>query len=91
MKFCLVFVVLVAGAFAAEKYTSAYENIDVDSILSNKRILTNYIKCMLDEGPCTADGRELKSEFNLRHDQLLLFSEFDFGLWLIIQCPKVYL
>ncbi|XP_016768084.1 chemosensory protein 6 isoform X1 [Apis mellifera] len=34
--------------------------MDIDRILQNGRILTNYIKCMLDEGPCTNEGRELK-------------------------------
>ncbi|XP_077287183.1 ejaculatory bulb-specific protein 3-like [Arctopsyche grandis] len=45
---------------AKEKYTTKYDNVDVDRILANDRILNNYIKCMLDEGPCTAEGRELK-------------------------------
>ncbi|KAK9878526.1 hypothetical protein WA026_022424 [Henosepilachna vigintioctopunctata] len=41
-------------------YTSKYDNIDIDRILGNDRILTNYIKCMMDQGSCTAEGRELK-------------------------------
>jgi hypothetical protein len=59
-------VLLLAVLSAADKpktYTTKYDNVDVDSILSNNRILTNYIKCMLDEGPCTPEGRELKSEY----------------------------
>ncbi|XP_069685717.1 ejaculatory bulb-specific protein 3-like [Periplaneta americana] len=51
---------VVAAGDKPKGYTSKYDNVDVDSILSNNRILTNYIKCMLDEGPCTPDGRELK-------------------------------
>lgn len=46
-----------------DKYTTKYDNIDVDSILSSKRLLKNYLNCLLDKGPCTADGRELKSKF----------------------------
>jgi hypothetical protein len=59
-------VLLWAVLSAADKqkaYTTKYDNVDVESILNNRRILTNYIKCMLDEGPCTPDGRELKSEY----------------------------
>jgi hypothetical protein len=62
----LLLVLLGAVLAAAEKpktYSTKYDNVDVDSILGNSRILTNYIKCMLDEGPCTPDARELKSEY----------------------------
>jgi hypothetical protein len=58
-------VLIVAALCAAEKpktYTTKYDNVDIDSILSNSRILSNYIKCLLDEGPCTPDGRELRSK-----------------------------
>ncbi|KAJ8925796.1 hypothetical protein NQ315_009646 [Exocentrus adspersus] len=54
---CLLCVALVTG----QKYSSKYDNIDVDSILSNKRVLNNYIKCILDQGPCTPDGREFRA------------------------------
>lgn len=63
---CVLCVSLVAAAAAApadRKYTAKYDNVDVDRILNNDRILSNYIKCMMDEGPCTAEGRELKSKF----------------------------
>lgn len=57
---CTLFVIYVA---ADTKYTNKYDNIDVDKILTNERVLSNYIKCLMDEGPCTPEGRELKSEF----------------------------
>ncbi|XP_043271644.1 allergen Tha p 1-like [Venturia canescens] len=60
MKFCLLLMALVASAFAAETHSNKFDNVDIDSILGNKRILTNYIKCMLDEGNCTPDGRDFK-------------------------------
>ncbi|XP_050315596.1 ejaculatory bulb-specific protein 3-like [Anthonomus grandis grandis] len=56
----LVLVVLASIALAQNPYTTKYDNVDVDRILKNDRVLTNYIKCMMDEGPCTAEGRELK-------------------------------
>uniref|UniRef100_T1H8I5 Uncharacterized protein n=1 Tax=Rhodnius prolixus TaxID=13249 RepID=T1H8I5_RHOPR len=46
---------------AGEVYTSKYDNIDVDKILTNDRILSQYIKCLMDEGNCTNDGKELKT------------------------------
>ncbi|CAG9860419.1 unnamed protein product [Phyllotreta striolata] len=52
--------IVFAVANGQNKYTTKYDNVDVDKILKNERVLTNYIKCMLDEGPCTAEGRELK-------------------------------
>ncbi|XP_050425056.1 ejaculatory bulb-specific protein 3-like [Adelges cooleyi] len=61
-----LFAVLVASlAFcvampAEEKYTSKYDNFDVEQVLNNQRILTSYVKCMMDEGSCTNEGRELK-------------------------------
>lgn len=51
---------LVTVAFAAEKYSTKYDDVDVDRILQNGRVLTNYIKCVMEEGPCTNEGRELK-------------------------------
>ncbi|XP_030758436.1 ejaculatory bulb-specific protein 3-like [Sitophilus oryzae] len=58
----VVFVVvsLVLGVCLGQQYTTKYDNINIDNILSNDRILSNYIKCILDEGPCTEEGRLLK-------------------------------
>lgn len=53
----------VSLSLGDEKYTTKYDNINVDEILGNKRVLTNYIKCILDEGPCTSEGKEFKSEY----------------------------
>lgn len=62
----LVASVAVAAAAPAgnnRKYNDKYDHIDVDAILKNDRILTSYVKCMLDNGPCTAEGKNLKGEF----------------------------
>ncbi|XP_059486432.1 ejaculatory bulb-specific protein 3-like [Neocloeon triangulifer] len=50
----------VQAAPPPAKYTNKYDGIDLDRILRNDRILTNYIKCLMDQGPCTSEGRELK-------------------------------
>lgn len=67
-KFCVVALVLVgvvAVALAEDKYTTKYDNVDLDEILQNKRLLKNYVNCLLEKGNCTPDGQELKSKFCL--------------------------
>lgn len=44
-----------------EKYTTKYDNIDIDEILNNARLFNNYVKCLLENRGCTPDGNELKS------------------------------
>lgn len=34
----------------------------LDAVLSNDRVLSNYIKCLMDLGACTREGAELKSK-----------------------------
>jgi hypothetical protein len=48
---------------ASDKYTTRYDHIDIDGILSSERLLRNYFNCLVDKGPCTRDGLELKSKF----------------------------
>ncbi|KAJ8717930.1 hypothetical protein PYW07_005860 [Mythimna separata] len=60
MKFVLLLCVMVAAVVADEKYTDKYDNIDLDEILSNKRLLDAHYKCVMDKGKCTAEGKELK-------------------------------
>ncbi|CAG4947250.1 unnamed protein product [Colias eurytheme] len=48
-------------AFAyAEHYTDRYDDMDVDEILQNRRLVTSYIKCVMDKGRCTPEGIEIK-------------------------------
>ncbi|XP_050315897.1 ejaculatory bulb-specific protein 3-like isoform X2 [Anthonomus grandis grandis] len=46
----------------AEKntYTTKYDNIDINDVIHNERLLKNYVFCLLEKGPCTPDGLELK-------------------------------
>ncbi|KAG7211583.1 hypothetical protein KM043_010839 [Ampulex compressa] len=60
MKVALIFLGVVACALAAGKYTTKYDNIDLDEILRSDRLLKNYVNCLLDKGKCTPDGKELK-------------------------------
>lgn len=55
--FSLLFSGLVSGT---EYYSDTYNNIDIDAIINNARLLNQYTNCILDKGPCTVDGRSLK-------------------------------
>nr|XP_049701113.1 ejaculatory bulb-specific protein 3 [Helicoverpa armigera] len=58
---CLLGLVAVTLARPESKYTSKYDNINLDEILANQRLLVPYLKCILEEGKCTPEGKELKS------------------------------
>jgi hypothetical protein len=64
---CQLLVLLIATitqqiVSADDKYTTRYDHIDVDGILKSERLLRNYFNCLMDKGPCTREGLELKSE-----------------------------
>ncbi|XP_060528986.1 ejaculatory bulb-specific protein 3-like [Cylas formicarius] len=42
------------------KYTTKYDNIDINEIIHNERLLKRYVYCLLETGSCTPDGLELK-------------------------------
>jgi hypothetical protein len=46
-----------------EKYTTRYDNINVDEILESDRLRDNYINCVLEKGKCTPEGTELRCEY----------------------------
>ncbi|XP_017779650.1 PREDICTED: ejaculatory bulb-specific protein 3-like isoform X2 [Nicrophorus vespilloides] len=62
-RFC-VFALAVWFAHAAvtekKKYTTKYDNIDIEDVIKNDRLLKNYVDCLLEKGICTPDGLELK-------------------------------
>ncbi|CAH0590235.1 unnamed protein product [Chrysodeixis includens] len=64
MKSIIILCLFVAVAVARpneSRYTDRYDNINLNEILNNRRLLLPYLKCILDEGKCTPDGKELKS------------------------------
>lgn len=65
MKFLCLAVIIAASMVMArpadEKYTTKYDNIDVDEILKSERLFKNYYNCLIDQGSCTPDARELKN------------------------------
>ncbi|XP_043494765.1 protein sneaky-like [Polistes fuscatus] len=58
---CITVLAVIVVTLADEpKYTTKFDNIDVQEILHNDRLLNNYVNCLLDQGRCTADASELK-------------------------------
>jgi hypothetical protein len=58
-----VYVTLLVVAFVGvlvNGQNSKLDSFDIEMVLKNDRILNNYLKCLLDKGPCTNEGRELR-------------------------------
>nr|AXB87337.1 chemosensory protein 3 [Tropidothorax elegans] len=60
MKIIIALVLGVALAIQVAAYTTKYDNIDIDEILTNDRLYKKYFDCLTGEGKCTPDGKELK-------------------------------
>ncbi|CAH4030419.1 unnamed protein product [Pieris brassicae] len=60
MRAVFVLACLVLTVSAVEKYSSKYDNFDVDTLISNDRLLKSYINCFLDKGRCTSEGADFK-------------------------------
>ncbi|EDW01928.1 ejaculatory bulb-specific protein 3 [Drosophila grimshawi] len=58
--FLLVTLAIIVCVNGDEKYTTKYDNIDVDEILRSDRLFNNYFKCLIDTGKCTPEAKELK-------------------------------
>lgn len=62
MNYVLAVVVLAALAVVATAQPSAQalENIDVDNVLKNDKLVRRYIDCVLERGRCEKNGNDLK-------------------------------
>lgn len=60
ITFAFVAVTYVAAIPAETKYTTKYDNIDLEQILSNDRLFSSYYNCLMDKGKCSPDAAELK-------------------------------
>lgn len=47
---------------ATTPYTNKFDDVDVDGILGSDRLLKAYVNCLLEKGPCTAEGAKLKGK-----------------------------
>ncbi|XP_044739363.1 putative odorant-binding protein A10 [Chrysoperla carnea] len=55
-----VLIIGVVAVTAQNLYDNKYDGIDIEMVLSNQRLLENHVKCLINEGPCTADSELLK-------------------------------
>lgn len=81
----LVVCFLAASVFVivnGQEIDHKYDNFDVDEVLNNQRILKNYIKCMLDKGPCTPEGKDFRSKFysTIKNDYTLNYFPYPSSL-----------
>ncbi|XP_045523691.1 allergen Tha p 1-like [Pieris brassicae] len=62
MKTILVLAAVVAAAVGlpADTYNPAYDNFNAQELVDNVRLLNNYGKCFLEQGPCTPEGRDFR-------------------------------
>lgn len=63
---CLSFLACCAFVFGKpsdDHYTTKYDNIDIDAIIKNDRLLRAYVDCLKGTKKCNKDGEELKSKF----------------------------
>lgn len=44
------------------KYDQRYDYLDVDAIFTNKRLVRNYVECLISAARCTPEGKQLKSK-----------------------------
>lgn len=56
----VVFAFTLYQVLGDDLYTDRYDNINIEEILSNRRLLIPYVKCILQQGRCTPEGKELK-------------------------------
>ena len=62
----VVLLVLAALAAAVSAQSSmALENVDVDNVLKNEKLVKRYIDCTLERGRCEQNGRDLKGKRNI--------------------------
>ncbi|KAK9877409.1 hypothetical protein WA026_018522 [Henosepilachna vigintioctopunctata] len=50
----------LASVFGEDKYTSKYNNIDLDAIIRNERLLKVYFRCLTEGVGCTPEGNHLR-------------------------------
>lgn len=42
------------------KYDTRYDYLEVDAILDSKRLVRNYVDCLINLKPCSPEGKALK-------------------------------
>ncbi|XP_055323496.1 uncharacterized protein LOC129578650 isoform X3 [Sitodiplosis mosellana] len=50
----------VIGQSQLPQYSTRYNNLNIEQILSSDRLVTNYVECLLSRKPCPPEGKDLK-------------------------------
>ncbi|XP_052743730.1 allergen Tha p 1-like [Bicyclus anynana] len=63
MQYLLVLTAVfsVALSLPSLTYDPEYDNFNAEELVENVRLLRSYGKCFLGEGPCTAEGADIKN------------------------------
>lgn len=68
-KMFSIFFFLCVSAFGKEdsgslivRYRDSCDTLDIDTFLKNQVLVNAYVKCLLNKGPCTKYGKEMKSK-----------------------------
>lgn len=83
MKSTFVMVLLlgvVSTVVLAQNYPNKFDQVNIETVLQNDRVLTNYIKCLLDKGACTREGRDLKSKYLFHTHSINWIFNYYFGM-----------
>ncbi|KAB0804919.1 hypothetical protein PPYR_01889 [Photinus pyralis] len=56
----LLFLVALLRATSGDTIADEFDNIDIDEILSSKRLVDNYIHCFKTGQKCTPDGQKFR-------------------------------
>lgn len=63
MNFLPILISVIAAVIATTtKFPAKYDNFDIKPILSNQRLYKQYLGCLMDQKPCTEDGKFLKGK-----------------------------
>nr|ARO70320.1 Chemosensory protein 16 [Dendrolimus punctatus] len=61
MKFVVVMVVIAVAAARPGNPYEKFDSLDVDEVISNSKLTTALLNCMVGEGKCTPEGTDLKN------------------------------
>lgn len=82
LAFVMAFLLGAVCMVMSQKQTiKTKSTANVDAVLINNRVLTNYLNCLLDKGPCSREGTQLKSELFF----LSIFKTLNFKLFFLNQ------
>nr|UNG39413.1 chemosensory protein 19 [Apocheima cinerarius] len=62
MKLVIIVLCLVAIVLAADKYNDLNDDFNISEVLDNERLLYSYGKCLLNNGPCTPEIKQVKEK-----------------------------